>query len=321
PVARPIYSTVQDLLSAAGGPVAIAHRGMGENLGEDPTRPIENTIEALRLGFESGAAVVEADLQMTADGEIVVWHDDFLEDYTCINTLTRDQLAERAPWIDSFQALLQLARRYNAQNPDRLSGLVTVDLKPASPLCDPQDVTGPAFVSRVIEIIEGMGASDLIYFNSMSPVLLAQAAAEAPDIERQLTLLALQFLSPEQVEAAVGLPVTLIDKAPEFGLQWGEIGPIYRLPGYTPGPQGIQQAIATAHAVGASMVSWDLLLLGQLGAAAAADLVAATQATGLHVFSGDVSTPEEWYFGAGVGVEALYADNVPLAVELQGPID
>ncbi|MEJ2541913.1 MAG: glycerophosphodiester phosphodiesterase family protein, partial [Gemmatimonadota bacterium] len=142
PVARPIYSTVQDLLSAAGGPVAIAHRGMGENLGEDPTRPIENTIEALRLGFESGAAVVEADLQMTADGEIVVWHDDFLEDYTCINTLTRDQLAERAPWIDSFQALLQLARRHNAQNPDRLSGLVTVDLKPASPLCDPQDVTG-----------------------------------------------------------------------------------------------------------------------------------------------------------------------------------
>ncbi len=317
---RILHSTVSQLLEVTTGPVAIAHRGMGDNLGEDPTRPVENTVEAFRMAFETGASVVEGDLQMTADGEIVVWHDDFLEDFTCINTLTRDQLEARAPHIASFESMLLTAARYNSRNPDRLTGLVTVDLKPTSPLCDPSDTEAAQYVSSVVRTVRRVGASELVYFNSMSPVLLALAATEAPEIRRQLTLLALQFLTPEEVEAAVGLPVTLIDKAPEYGLQWAEIGAIFRLPGYT----SPQQAIGIAHAVDAHIVSWDLLLLGQLElmqAGAAADLVDATRATGVSVFSGDVTTAEDWAFGVAAGVDALYADNVPLAVELQGPID
>ncbi|MFG0252604.1 MAG: glycerophosphodiester phosphodiesterase family protein, partial [Phycisphaerales bacterium JB038] len=64
-------STVAGLLSLEAGPVAIAHRGMGPNRGEDPTRPIENTVDAVRRGYEAGASVVEVDLTITADGEIV----------------------------------------------------------------------------------------------------------------------------------------------------------------------------------------------------------------------------------------------------------
>lgn len=316
----PLPWSVEDLLGLGVGPVAIAHRGMGENLGEDPDRPIENTIEAIRQGFETGASVVEADLQMTADGEIVLWHDDFLEDFTCINTLTMEELAARVPHIASFQALLQTAKRYNAMNPDRMTGLVTVDLKPASPLCDPNDVTGPAYVSSVIRIIRRMGASDLIYFNSMSPVLLGLAAQEAPEIPRQLTVLVLQLLSPEEVEAAVGLPVVLIEKNPDYGLQWAEIGAIFRLPGYSSPEQAIQTAFATSSAI----ISWDLQLLGlmeQTQPGSAAQLVQATQAAGIHAFSGDVSEPEHWFFGASLGVEALYANDVPLAVGLQPDLD
>lgn len=309
-------SSVQTLLALDVGPVAIAHRGMGANLGEDPARPIENTVEAVRLGFEAGASVVEVDLQMTADGEIVALHDDFLDDFTCVNSLTREELDVRAPHIPSLQAVLQIARRYNRAGEGAPAGLLTVDLKPASPLCDPDDQTGPGFVTRVIEVIRRMGAADLVYFNSMSPVLLGIAAAEAPEIERQLTVLFLQLLSPEQVEAALGLPVVLIDKSPDYGLRWAEIGSVFRLPGYTsPG-----QAIATAFATGSRIISYDLQLLGYLeqsqpGSASA--LVRGTQAAGLHVFAGDVSEADEWHFGALLGVEALYADDVPLAISLQ----
>ncbi|HEX6135473.1 MAG TPA: glycerophosphodiester phosphodiesterase [Longimicrobiales bacterium] len=317
--ATTLPSTTADFLAIGNGPIAIAHRGMGANLSEDATRPVENTLAAVRQGFETGAAVVEVDLQMTADNEIIAWHDDFLADGTCIGSLTRAQLAERMPDIVSFQAILQTARRYNIANPDRLSGLLTVDLKPSSPLCDPDDAREARFVDNVVRIIRSMGATELIYFNSMSPVLLALAAQQAPEIPRQLTVLFLQMLSPAQVEGALGLPVTLIDKAPEYGLQWAEVGAIHRLPGYT----SPQQAIATAFATGSQLISWDLLLLGhieQTMSGAAAQLVQGTQALGLHVVAGDVWTASDWMFGASLGVHALYANDVPLAVSLQGAL-
>jgi hypothetical protein len=173
---------------------------------------------------------------------------------------SRDQLEARAPHIVSLQAILQTARRYNIGNADRLTGLLTVDLKPSSPLCDPDDMREGPFVENVIAIIRRMRASELIYFKSMSPVLLGMAAERAPEIPRRLTVLVLQLLSPQQVEAATGLPVTLIEQDPDYGLQWAEVGVIHRLPGYT----SPQQAIATAFATGSRMISYDLLLLGHL---------------------------------------------------------
>jgi glycerophosphoryl diester phosphodiesterase len=311
----PLPSSVEDLLGLGFGPIAIAHRGMGANLGEDPTRPVENTMAAVRAGYAAGARVVELDLQITGDGEIVMWHDDFLPDFTCMNTLSRAELAERAPHIPSFQAVLQAAIRQNRSNPDRVTGLLTVDLKPPSPLCDPHDLNEASIVDAVVRIVRRMGATDLVYFNSMSPVMLGLARERAPEIRRQLTVLALQFLSAEQVEAALGLPVVEIPKD-AYGLQWGEIGPIHRLPGYsTPA-----QALGAAMAVDASIVSWDLLFLGQLeqmGAGQGADLVQATKALGIHVFSGDVSAPEHWSLGASLGAQALYVDDVPLGVALE----
>ncbi len=311
----PLPSTVDDLLGLGFGPIAIAHRGMGANLGEDPTRPIENTIAAVRAGYAAGARVVELDLQITGDGEIVAWHDDFLPDFTCMNTLTRAELAQRAPHIPSFQAVLQAAVRQNRSNPDRVTGILTVDLKPPSPLCDPDDLNEASIVDAVVRIIRQMGATELVYFNSMSPVMLGLARERAPEIRRQLTVLALQFLEAEQLEAILGLPVVEIEKN-AYGLQWGEIGPIHRLPGYA----APAQALGAAMAVGASIVSWDLRFLGQLEqvqAGQGAALVQATKALGIHVFSGDVSQPEHWWLGATLGVEALYADDVPLAVGLE----
>ena len=44
PGGRKHAATVDDLLALDVRPFAIAHRGFGANLGEDPSRPIENTV-------------------------------------------------------------------------------------------------------------------------------------------------------------------------------------------------------------------------------------------------------------------------------------
>jgi glycerophosphoryl diester phosphodiesterase len=59
------------LHSRASGPVILAHRG-------DSFRAPENTLEAARLAWESGAPAWELDVQLTRDGVPIVIHDESL---------------------------------------------------------------------------------------------------------------------------------------------------------------------------------------------------------------------------------------------------
>jgi glycerophosphoryl diester phosphodiesterase len=104
-------ATVEDLLALDAEPFVIGHRGFGENLGEDASRPIENTVKAVRRGFKAGVSVVEVDVQLTKDHEVVAYHDDFLSDFTCLNTLTRAELHHRLPFI-CCDDLLDVARSH-----------------------------------------------------------------------------------------------------------------------------------------------------------------------------------------------------------------
>ena len=75
---------------AALAPAKLAHRGMG------PTRPLgafpENSLSAFRAGIEAGADGIELDVELTADGQLLVMHDDRLDRTTmcagCVNTYT-----------------------------------------------------------------------------------------------------------------------------------------------------------------------------------------------------------------------------------------
>jgi glycerophosphoryl diester phosphodiesterase len=67
------------LLSERDYPVIIAHRG-------DSFHAPENTIEAARLGWESGASAWELDVQLTRDGVPVVLHDESLARTTDVAT-------------------------------------------------------------------------------------------------------------------------------------------------------------------------------------------------------------------------------------------
>jgi glycerophosphoryl diester phosphodiesterase len=63
---------LQELLNLSSPPWIIGHRGAS---GESP----ENTLESFQLAVTQGACMIEMDLQLTADGHIVVVHDWTLE--------------------------------------------------------------------------------------------------------------------------------------------------------------------------------------------------------------------------------------------------
>ncbi len=67
----------------------------------------------MRLAYNLGARVVEVDVQLTQDGRLAVFHDDFLSDFTCIHSLTLDQLQQRLPFVPE---LLQV-RQTNSSKP------------------------------------------------------------------------------------------------------------------------------------------------------------------------------------------------------------
>jgi glycerophosphoryl diester phosphodiesterase len=310
-------ATVEDLLALEVRPVAIGHRGFGQNLGEDHARPIENTVRAVRWGFRAGLSVVEVDVQRTIDGEIVAYHNDFLSDFTCINQLTRAELRARLPHVPSLHAVLLQAQSFNRPE-GPLRGLIIVELKALSPLCDPGDVQERPLVRSVGKVVRQMAMADQVMLTSFSPALLFHARMEFPEIARSLTISGLQFLTtPEEVAAAVKdelgvVPVTIIAKRLDLGLQWAEIGPVFRLPGY----RSITELIDTTAVVGARVVEVDLSLLHSGGMA----LVYALQSVHLRVFGWTANNAADWDFMQSLGVDAIYTNDVALGVERQAPI-
>ncbi len=302
--------TVDDAF-ATPGPFAVGHRGSGVNLGEDPTRPIENTIPAFRTGYKDGARMVELDVQLTKDGDVVVYHDDFLADYTCINTLTRDQLESAAPQIPSLRAALAQAAQFNRKSHDG-SGLMMVELKPPSPMCDPGDTDDVVLAGAAVNVIAKAGMTHQVIVTSFSPTMLAAAAATQPQVDRALDINALQLLPAELVQQYTGMPVTEITKANGLGLRWAEVGPLYRLPGYS----SINEFIGTAYYLGCYTTLMDRLVPLQAPDQAAA-LVQGIHGLGMKSVVWTVNDAAEWQFFAAAGVDAIVTDDVPLGVSLQ----
>jgi Glycerophosphoryl diester phosphodiesterase family len=131
-------SVAEDFLRLGVRPIAIGHHGVGPNAGENPALPIQNTVESVRLAYSLGARVVEVDVQLTQDGRLAVFHDDFLSDFTCIHSLTLDQLKERLPFVPELHQVINVAREFNNRARDDLGGILIVELKAFSPHCDRQ---------------------------------------------------------------------------------------------------------------------------------------------------------------------------------------
>jgi len=315
--ARPSAWTVDDLLSSPT-PFALGHRGYGANDGEDPTRPLANTLDAFHQAFTDGIRVVELDLQQTADGKVVVYHDDYLADFTCIRSLTYDELLARKPEIPLFRAVLNSCRHFSRV--EDLSGILFAEIKVPVPLCDgantsaQAEISESALVAAVIADIRQAGMEDQVILNSGSPTILRQVALQAPEIKRALTLNVLQLLTPEQVAAALHLPVVLIPKN-DFGLAWYNIGSIARLPAIPSFPAFIGLSLA----VGSRAVSLDKLVLFQAGAGAP-NVVAALHGAGLKAVVWTIENGSEWDFVAGAGADGITTNDIALGLARQAPL-
>ena len=311
-------STAEDFLQLNVRPIAIGHHGVGPNTGQDPSLPIENTVDSVRLAYNLGARVVEVDVQLTQDGQLAVFHDDFLSDFTCIHSLTLDQLQQRLPYVPELRQVINVAREFNNRSGDDLGGILIVELKAFSPHCDPADQFEQPLVSAAVSEVRKTNMTDKVIFDSFSPALLYLAAQAAPGIPRELDISGLQLLTPAQIEAITGLPVTIINKNISLGLTWAEIGQVFRLPGYA----SPQQFLATGMALQVRIVGGEMDFFGpaeqqQPGSGAA--FVAAAHSLGLRTFADPANTPADWNFFASLGVDAIYS-TIPMGVQLQPAI-
>lgn len=312
------HSTTEDFLRLDVGPVAIGHHGVGPYTTPAPGLPLENTIESVEQAYKLGARVVEVDVQLTADGKLAVFHDDFLSDFTCLHSLTLEQLQARLPYVPELREVLKVARRFNRENGDKLDGILIVELKAFSPHCDPEDVFEEPLVTAAVAEVKDARMSKQVLFDSFSPALLYLASQAAPEIPRELDLDGLQLLNPMQIEAVTGLPVTIINKKISLGLTWADIGPVYRLPGYAaPG-----QMLAIAMAVQARAVGCEMDFFGpaeQLQPGSGAAFVGGAHALGLRAFADPANVDADWDFFASLGVDAIYS-TIPMGLKHQPTI-
>lgn len=309
------HSTVEDFLRLKVRPIAIGHHGVGPFTSPNPGQPIQNTVESVRLAYKLRARVVEVDVQLTKDGKLAVLHDDFLTDFTCVHSLTLEQLQERLPFVPELRQVINVAREFSHRAGDDLGGILIVELKAFSPHCDPADEFEKPLVSAAIDEVKDARFADRVVFDSFSPALLYLAQQAAPEIPRELDLDGLQLLSPAQIEAVTGLPVTIISKKISLGLAWAEIGPVFRLPGYA----SPEQFLATGMATQVRIVGGEIDFFGpaeqqQPGSAAA--FVAGAHSLGLRVTADPSNSEADWDFFSSLGVDAIYS-TIPLGVKLQ----
>ncbi|MEO0681323.1 MAG: glycerophosphodiester phosphodiesterase family protein [Pseudomonadota bacterium] len=163
-------------LPAAFLSAPIAHRGLHDRA----AGIVENTISAARAAIEDGYGI-ELDLQLSADGEAMVFHDDDLARLTGrdgpVGALTAAELtatplldAARSEAPPSFSTLLQAAA-------GRAPLLIEIKRQP-------DDAATRALTARAVAALNDYsGPAALMSFD---PVAVAAAALAAPDVPRGL---------------------------------------------------------------------------------------------------------------------------------------
>jgi hypothetical protein len=250
---------------------------------------------------------------------VVAYHDfDFLPDYSCINSYTLGDLQEKVPYIPRLEDVLRVARDANRSS-SSLSGLMVVELKTPSPLCDPNDVEELPLVTAVLKAVHDTQMEQAVILDGFSPALVYLASVLAPDIPRELDLDLLQLLTPAQVTAATGLSVTLVQKRLSLGLQWADLGSVYRLPGYT----SVQQFFQTALEVKASIIDGELDFIGQSEQAqpgSIAQFVGTAHALGMKAFADPAKNAQTFGYFGSLGFDGAYCDDIPNSLALQPPL-
>jgi glycerophosphoryl diester phosphodiesterase len=141
-------------------PLRIGHRGVRGRLPE-------NGLSACRHALEEGLDGLEVDVQRTADGVLVLVHDEVVAGRRVIETRF-DELAPHVTDLTTLEELLDEVRRYPGT-------LLNVELK----------TTGwrdGGLARAAARALRGSGLADRIVVSSFNPVALARLRLAAPEL-------------------------------------------------------------------------------------------------------------------------------------------
>lgn len=131
----------------ARGPLLYAHQG---GAGEAPA----NTLHAFHTALQAGASALELDVHATADGHLVVLHDDTVDHTTQgtgpVHTLTRDEIKR----LDAAHRFTPADHPPDSPTAHPLRGVATGD-RPPPPGARPEHFTIP-LLAEVLETFPGV---------------------------------------------------------------------------------------------------------------------------------------------------------------------
>jgi glycerophosphoryl diester phosphodiesterase len=207
----------------------------------------ENTLEAFRAGVAAGADRLELDVHATADGEVVVLHDDTIDRTTDGTGRVRDQ---------SLAALGRLDAGHRFRAPDgtypfrdrgvRIPTLAALlEALPEVPLNIEVKQQAPAIEPLVLATLDRFGARERTLLAAEDGTIMGRIRAAAPDV--------LTSFSAEEVAEFVGR------------LRSGQLAG-YRPPGvalqvppaFRDIPIVTAESVAAAHALGLEVHVWTI---------------------------------------------------------------
>lgn len=158
-------------------PMVVAHRG---NSGFAP----ENTLIAIRQGVEAGAEMVEIDVQRTADGQLIVFHDPVLGRTTNgsgkISSFEYDELAklDAGSWMGSQFAGERIPLLSQVLEYLRDRAYLNIELKRHPSRND----DGTIFLEQVLAALDAAGMTRQVLLSSFDHALLGMVGEIAPAI-------------------------------------------------------------------------------------------------------------------------------------------
>jgi len=214
-------------------PIIIAHRGASV---EAP----ENTLAAIRAAQEAGADWVEWDARVTADGQLLLQHDDSLKRFTgekvAVEALTFAQARQYdvGSWFD---------KRFVGENMPGLAEAIEAALPDLVPLIERK--TGSA--EQYFKVLQGMDVMGKVVVQAFDWDFLEELRKLAPGL--RLGALGEGGISDEKLSAIAGLKVGFVGwKAADL-----KRGDVERLHGI-----GVEVAVWTVDKPGeiCKFVSW-----------------------------------------------------------------
>jgi glycerophosphoryl diester phosphodiesterase len=141
-------------------PLRVGHRGVRGSLPE-------NTMVAFRRALDSGLDGIETDVQRTADGVLVLVHDEVVQGRRVTET-TRNDLAELVPDLATLEALVALMR-------EAPGTLLNVELKNGA-------VRDHGLARAVARALRTSGIEDRVLVSSFNPLALLRLRLAAPHL-------------------------------------------------------------------------------------------------------------------------------------------